>query len=1510
MNEVMFTSQRAQSFLNIVGLQPPQPIPKLLKPAAQDFGGFLPSSRAAARSLLIQQRTSDPTYRAPERKKRNFFKTKKQVAALSNQENWTFTKHEVARAFDSLLSTEPLPPVGTAQALLSHAPSTSLDELWRHLHDTQLEKRTKRRSGPVSASFPPSEMTWLNTVTDHDTYDYMQLLCQNHVGQGPLDRAFGVGLSRYSIESMKMLLSFGADASSYQEAIKDHMGRRQLPLVGLLLSAPNSMTTAVWRACLEQEVSKPESGEEISLDILLICLANRQDLVCESLLLGTLRAQNIPATAITLAYTGSNGKFSSIRQDACQLVCLVQDDGRRLAFFSLLAQSELVADGTALCAELLKNVKARHQPLVRILVQSGVTVDAQPHDSLHWAISQLDFPMIELLKSGVFCSPASRALSHAPGETSEADMVRLLGIFGPMGVTGEILDMLLVDAVQKKRTALVEALVQYGASVEYNNAAAIRIAISAINVDTLNLLLRKDCSPEVLSSTVPVAMVAQPRSSRLQLMQALLDTGVFPQQLGIPLQNLVSEDGDLDSKLIQLLLASGAPVDLTDDLDRNPLLVAARRGDIPVLDMLCNAGPRATTLAAAVPIAFRTMDSLGYGVALDMVTMLMRRGAIGLPPNQTLLEAVTRDLRLDIVRVLLEHGADANFSSGRSFVVAIRARNSRLLGMLYARCTPNRESLSSILPEALDTRYYNLETLQLVLTYSPAPLVLEVSPNLDSLLRGHPNLAEIIPCFLRYGWPVDIGNGLLLCLAIQIKDLDLLCILLASFPALTSLTNAFQEAILVEPRSVKLEMWRFLLEAACSAEIGQSSQVLSETHLALVGEEAGLSLLVHHQADVDTNEGKALEEAAAAGSYAVCHILLSSEKAAKSTLDKAFTAASKSALSPATKRTIFHRLLSINDGVSPDSISKALVDAVASHPGDTIVPQLLLSYGAKVNSAALRSALDSSRDLFELLVKSISGSLIAQRIFRHVRTTEMDAEKRHWAYNHILRSHARKLRERRSGLFGFLRRSDDSEQVEEALLDSLRAHPGNLDIPNLLLEYGASIGYKDCEAFTLAIQSNSIDLVRLLCRFLVNRRDGATASIAFDALQKHPSLEPDFRAAANISLLQCSIEKASLYNALENELESRQLGVSFVRLLMENGADPNENDAHCFSLACKKDAKAEFRAMSKRADLKLLGVLLEYGLSASAKSQYSVRAGWEAEECTALIWALASKPKVDNKVILRLLEGGQSEPEYTTPKTEVSAVFLCLLDKTRGSVLKALLALGNNEVLDTTISGSTFSRLAASSTKSKQGFSAPFDEEDEISPREASLFLGNLDAFRLVTHGEADSETLHLAALLALPNFVRWLLETHDPNYASEAFDSMVPLALACSSQPFSCCKIANEEASWNVRLKETMELLAPKTRADWRLRQMSVLHFALEKGPVVTKAMVEALNISHGVDGYQRYMYTDRTGAQYTPSEYVSELLEIDFKEKRKILECLEGHGVAWGGRHGVWQRGAGYDF
>jgi hypothetical protein len=666
-----------------------------------------------------------------------------------------------------------------------------------------------------------------------------------------------------------------------------------------------------------------------------------------------------------------------------------------------------------------------------------------------------------------------------------------------------------------------------------------------------------------------------------------------------------------------------------------------------MLEMLCDAGPRNETLSRAVAEVFGVMNTCGCDVALNMIKLLLQKGAAGPPIHEALLAAIDDD-RLEIVRVLVGHGADANYWNGAAFGIAIKKSNLEALRLLCARCPPSQLSIEYAFVVAIDPRYYTSEALELLLCSAQNPGTALNASWSSEMLKGNPNTTEIVLCLLRHGLDTNLRDGVVLLFAIQENNVVLFEKILSTNMNITSLRSAFRAAACVQPRVLELYTMRLLLEKANSAEIGQSESLLQQIHYALSGDFAGLSLLLRHKA-VATADGFA----------------------------KACLATASSKISWNEKHEIFALLFASSDGVSTKDKSNLLADFVTAFPVSTQLPGWLLASGAEVKYSTLKGALEtSSLELLHLLLSSIKSVDTIVRTFTHTRKTTMVLDRKYWIYQHLLN------------------KGIPSDDASKALLDSLKAdNLGDLSLPKLLLENGASPGYKDGKAFSLALRSkspNSLLAVRLLTQYLV---DDTMATVAFDAVRKTPMVQKPIRVEIYRRLLEWNIGEPTISQALADSFKGGSPEISYLQLLLAKGADPNKYSGRCLEMASKLGALAEFRALSKYtkqqvalkvlmnnfkkewnivrwfkvlleeqpqpakidqdelvfqcmkkfpAGTTLLKLLLDQGVSASAKIDYRLCGSWKPEPCTVLIWALFQQPRIENDVILVLLSRGDA----------------------------------------------------------------------------------------------------------------------------------------------------------------------------------------------------------------------------------------------------------------------------
>jgi hypothetical protein len=500
------------------------------------------------------------------------------VADRENEKIWRFSKHEVAKAIDSLFVQAPLPRPSITHAILNHAPTTSLEKLWRHLYDEKLEKRTKIRhlQKPGSSQNLIPKSTWLTKATSLQNLDYIRLMCQAGVEQDALDRAFQIALANHSMDTMRILLEFGANASANKLRIYAYIKFNGIHLVELLLSVPNAMSLDAWRYSVQPGMEDTyASGKQIPT-ILLTCLARRPNIACESLFLHAHTSQNLQAMTILHAYAPSDLEFRETIEVACKFATAVEDDMKRLEFFNILRDRKLVRDCLALREELFKDVKARFLPLIKLLVDAGVNVDTEPNNSALWATLHMDFGILSLFQYAIFSSDVSHMLDFIPDSSSEDDIMRLVTLFVHRGLGNEPLHRLLVRAVPKNHIRMVPALLLLGASIEFNHASAVQMALSMCHLKIFYILLRSECSPKVLSAAIPQAMAVQSEVVRFHVMKALVEKEVLCSEIRHPLLTLISTKREEDMKLIQLLLKHKGPVDLLSESNSNSVIVAVQ----------------------------------------------------------------------------------------------------------------------------------------------------------------------------------------------------------------------------------------------------------------------------------------------------------------------------------------------------------------------------------------------------------------------------------------------------------------------------------------------------------------------------------------------------------------------------------------------------------------------------------------------------------------------------------------------------------------------------------------------------------------------------------------------------------------------------------------------------------------------------------------------------------------------------------------------------------------------
>ncbi|KAF5534756.1 hypothetical protein FMEXI_11165 [Fusarium mexicanum] len=1520
------------------GLSPPSPIETLKTPSPIDYeSSTTVEHHSAARALLVRARTSDAGYRPPDQQKRHLLRVPSRRSLKLNEERWTFTKHEVGKALNELLCMAPLPDVQVAHAVLASVHVDSLDELWEHFKDSKLQKRQSsifRRSTSSNNGLS----NWLSTVTGQENIPYIHLLCHYNAGPILLNQAFVIALARRSIPSMKLLLSFGACILPIcKDYVRPFVAKNDVDVVKLLLSAPKGMNVEDWQYSLEANIEGAPLGK-CETSILLQCIHHRPDIATGEYLLKAIDANNVTAVAVLLSYlstrtsmmppmfpvqsfsvasflstTGNGVEHENVAVQACERISGNPDYETRYRLYCLLNEADLLRDVQALRQEMSNSVMAKRTPMIKLLIKAGV------RPSIEEAVSVMDFSILGIMLAAFRGrDDVPNILSLVLFDTSEDVMLRFLGMLSANHIhcEGQSLDQKFIEAISKSHHRTVDAFQKMGATITYKS---IQMALSSADVEMLRILLQGDISDEELSPALSDAMKITDPSIRRMAVKMLADKGIWKEAL-LEQLCLIIQYPDPDLKLLSIILQYKLPLHGKDGR-LNVIHLAIHKASLPVIELLWKSYPHPASLSEALPKAFSRIAEDGGTLTHDIIQFLLKNGVKGIGVDKTLLVAAgSKSPRaLDIIHLLLKHGADANYNHGNAYAATLN--DYARLEVLCKACPVKEAVVKGLLPSLLEVSTANTQTLELVLQASNGS---EIDfTEVPNLLEGHPNMAAIVPCLMKHGLDINLQKGVIIQFAVEKSDVPLLKTLLSVNTSTNSLKTGFTATKKTKVREARLDMMRLLLDKAGNAEIGQSEVLYDETLEALSksGDDRGFKILLAHKPLVGT---KSLGIAAAISSRSttILEMLLSRQPSGDSISTACIAAFRSPKLNDDQKESVLGLLLDAKPGLTKDETSSLLRAMVEQYGDTTLVPLMLIKRGVEVTEAHLKATFtSSSKELFTLLVHEVKPAIAANECFAQAVSSTLTVERRRWIYEALLSTG-----------------KVSTTTASAALIISLNEGTPDVGLVKLLLKHGADVKLKEFLPLKLAFKLKSAEITELLIQSI---KDDNAAAAAFDLVRTWTAMKPAFRARVYTCLLKHKITEDKLTLALVDTLKNAP-HIDTMKMLLERGASPSADGAKCFVLACKAGNEAALRIMCqyanvdavtialiehcskekevviwlktcmselRKAHLKdtnllyramakfpeggtLVQTLLHYGVSAGTMKSASLCKQWKREPVTPLLWGLISDLKISNRTLLALVaKGDDANLLYSTPSSQVSAAFACMLDPKRNPVLESLLKLHGKDIRMSVIPGRSFSYL---SQKPKTPDPTKLMTSD-LPLSDAALYLGNLKAYISLGGGkDVNNGSLHTAALLALPEFVRWLLQWHSADLEHEAFGMMIPLVVACRSEARPWCRVANAEGTFEKRRVKTMQLLAKKTDLAWRNRRRSVLHFAIEEGPDALQAMLEALDVAHDARRNERYLYTDREGIVYSLSYYISHLLHPENKDTKtlKMIQLLRGTG------------------
>lgn len=279
--------------------------------------------------------------------------------------------------------------------------------------------------------------------------------------------------------------------------------------------------------------------------------------------------------------------------------------------------------------------------------------------------------------------------------------------------------------------------------------------------------------------------------------------------------------------------------------------------------------------------------------------------------------------------------------------------------------------------------------------------------------------------------------------------------------------------------------------------------------------------------------------------------------------------------------------IDVPDRRALDTVVSNLVEVDCSRQQSTV--ELLSALGAEIDFKTLRAVMAGpSPERFIAMVGLLENRYMLIQLLREAGTTLDNSDRAFSVYQCLLEKDV------------LLGNPISSEDKSEALLGSLDAVcRSNTSSTKLLLQYGAMVEYRHGDAFRRALWANAVDVVTVLSQYIV---DDSVARDAFAHALRAPLKNQNIRLKVCRCLLEHNIEATSLQGALVKALNESSPSQSILQLLLEAGANPNNDDAVCFISTAKAGREAEFRLLSKYAKLKVALPKLLSGL----KEEYQV----------------------------------------------------------------------------------------------------------------------------------------------------------------------------------------------------------------------------------------------------------------------------------------------------------------
>ncbi|KAI1180767.1 hypothetical protein F4777DRAFT_529249 [Nemania sp. FL0916] len=720
---------------------------------------------------------------------------------------------------------------------------------------------------------------------------------------------------------------------------------------------------------------------------------------------------------------------------------------------------------------------------------------------------------------------------------------------------------------------MVRLLVSYGASIQYQDAVALRKALAKGKIDLVRAILDGKGSLTSKASSACVELLPKRIAfeDRQFLLSAFLEKGAAGTALDEALID-AAEAGDVQA--VKLLVIPTFWADevavgqqratkpprttaseqhetaSTDYKGALALQISTKRGNVKIATLILDQKPPSQL---ALTQMFPSTQSLPKAERYQLTERFLRAGLSGPCVHSALENAISEyssDSDDKLILLLLRYNADVNFNEGHGIVTAVGQNDLTLLGTLL-KGKPTGSTIGRAIARAVEVADSSLKAQIVIMLLGSGviPSAAEVSTALDSVIRTNPTDKRLIKVLLEQGNAnVDNNKGIAMEHAAQHPDPEVLeLILQLGKPNDESISRALKSLGILPASASRVHKLERLLSRTKSKTIVTNLLINEVQSLLKMAPSqrnfTSLRSLLSHGADVNASNGEALGCAVAASNMQIVEILL-----AASPLPMTLAWVMPHALrlcDPMDRLTFAQKLL--DGGMPANEVNRALIFAIQKYSSDIpLISALLIRADTSDGLALVEGTRNENSGIVELI---LSKKGFTAEILNKTFTEAMKIKN-----NKI-----------RIVLCNSLLKAGASGQVvSEALLAA--ASDGDLEFGMTLVQNGGSIEHRDGQAIVEACKSGALDVLGMLL--------GGKTNVSSKTLQK------GFQGATQISDLgkRAEVFRLLLEKGVSGEVVDIQLvsavrygedGTDLVRLLLAYGASPDYSDGEAVEKAVR-----------------------------------------------------------------------------------------------------------------------------------------------------------------------------------------------------------------------------------------------------------------------------------------------------------------------------------------------------